>query len=187
MNQRGNWHGTTPLLGSQTVGASTNAPKGTSSLYPGKKSSDTKRHCHRRARLRHRGYAYQLSAARLALRSRSTAEGAAHTGEVRGMADIRVETVQLDAAGNRQIASRTRTTSALGERATEIEEAIVQASVIAQQSLDQVPQRDGWQVRSLDVTFGLTLAAEAGVILSKASAEASFEVTLTVERTPGTP
>ncbi|MFD3377734.1 MULTISPECIES: CU044_2847 family protein [unclassified Streptomyces] len=101
------------------------------------------------------------------------------------MADVRVETVALDAAGNRQIASRTRATSSLGERAAEIEEAIVQASAIAQQSLEQVPQREGWQVTSLDVTFGLTLAAEAGVILSKASAEASFEVTLTVERTPG--
>ncbi|MGW0570461.1 CU044_2847 family protein [Streptomyces tauricus] len=101
------------------------------------------------------------------------------------MVDVRVETVALDAARNRQIASRTRPTSSLGERATEIEEAIVQASAIAQQSLDQVPQRAGWQVTSLDVTFGITLAAEAGVILSKASAEASFEVTLTVERTPG--
>ncbi|MEW2523799.1 MULTISPECIES: CU044_2847 family protein [unclassified Streptomyces] len=103
------------------------------------------------------------------------------------MADVRVETVALDAAGNRQIASRTRATSSLGERAPEMEEAIVQASAIAQQSLAQVPERDGWRVTSMDVTFGLTLAAEAGVILSKASAEASFEVTLTVERTPGNP
>ncbi|NUR00196.1 MAG: hypothetical protein HOY79_27790 [Streptomyces sp.] len=103
------------------------------------------------------------------------------------MADIRVETVALDATGNRQIASRNRPTATLGERAAEIEEAIVQASAIAQRSLDQVPERAGWQVKSLDVTFGLTLAAEAGVILSKASAEASFEVTLTVERTSGTP
>lgn len=89
--------------------------------------------------------------------------------------------MHLDAAGNRQIASRTRATSTLGERAAEIEEAIVQASAIAQQSLEQIPQRNGWQVRSLDVTFGLTLAAEAGVILSKAPAEASIEVTPTVE------
>ncbi|MDQ0946134.1 hypothetical protein QFZ24_000057 [Streptomyces phaeochromogenes] len=61
----------------------------------------------------------------------------------------------------------------------------MQASTIAQQSLAQIPERDGWRVASMDVTFGLTLAAEAGVILSKASAEASFEVTLTVERASG--
>ncbi|MFE3401373.1 CU044_2847 family protein [Streptomyces anulatus] len=93
----------------------------------------------------------------------------------------------LDATGSRQISSRTRTSSALGDRAAELEEAIVQASSIAQQSLAQVPRKNGWEVSSMEVTFGLTLAAEAGVILSKASAEASFEVTLTVERTAETP
>ncbi|MEV7790027.1 CU044_2847 family protein [Streptomyces sp. NPDC088106] len=103
------------------------------------------------------------------------------------MADVRVETVAVDAAGSRQIASRSRSSSALGDRAAELEEAIVQASAIAQQSLSQVQRRDGWQVATMEVTFGLTLAAEAGVILSKASAEASFEVTLTVERVPESP
>lgn len=103
------------------------------------------------------------------------------------MAEVRVETVALDSTGSRQISSRTRTSAALGERAAELEEAIVQASDIAQQSLAHVPDRNGWQVSSMAVTFGLTLAAEAGVILSKASAEASFEVTLTVERAPETP
>ncbi|MEU9336047.1 CU044_2847 family protein [Streptomyces sp. NPDC048290] len=103
------------------------------------------------------------------------------------MAEVRVETVALDSSGSRQIASRTRSSAALGDRAPELEEAIVQASDIAQQSLARVPGRDGWQVSSMAVTFGLTLGAEAGVILSKASAEASFEVTLTVERVPESP
>jgi hypothetical protein len=103
------------------------------------------------------------------------------------VADVRIETVAVDATGSRQISSRTRTSSALGDRAAELEEAIVQASVIAQQSLSRVQRRDGWQVASMEVAFGLTLAAEAGVILSKASAEASFEVTLTVERVPESP
>ena len=39
----------------------------------------------------------------------------------------------------------------------------------------------------MEVAFGLTSAAEAGGILSKASAEASFEVTLTVEPVPESP
>ncbi|MFE0363694.1 CU044_2847 family protein [Streptomyces griseoaurantiacus] len=98
------------------------------------------------------------------------------------MAEVRVETIALDASGSRQISTRTRSTSALAGRAAEVEEAIVQASAIAQQALDQVPERHGWRVATMDISFGLTLAAEAGVILSKASAEASFEVTLTVER-----
>ncbi|MGY1495682.1 CU044_2847 family protein [Streptomyces sp. QTS52] len=105
------------------------------------------------------------------------------------MAEVRIETVVLDASGSRQIGTRTRTrtTAALAERAGEVEEAIVQASAIAQQSLARVPVRQGWQVTSMDVSFGLTLAAEAGVILSKASAEASFEVTLTLERSQDQP
>jgi hypothetical protein len=47
----------------------------------------------------------------------------------------------------------------------------------------------GWAVPEMDVrvetvlTFGVTLAAEAGVIVSEASAEASFEVALTIART----
>ncbi|WP_328425456.1 CU044_2847 family protein [Streptomyces sp. NBC_00443] len=103
------------------------------------------------------------------------------------MAEVRVETIALDASGSRQIGARTRSTTALSERAAEVEEAIVQASAIAQQSLAQVPERHGWRVTTMDITFGLTLAAEAGVILSKASAEASFEVTLTVERVSDRP
>ncbi|MEV5981495.1 CU044_2847 family protein [Streptomyces sp. NPDC052114] len=98
-------------------------------------------------------------------------------------AEVRVETVALE-AGNRRISARVRTSEALHERAAELEEAIAQASSIAQESLARVPRRDGWQVSGMEVTFGLTLAAEAGVILSKASAEASFGVTLTVERVP---
>ncbi|MEV1080054.1 CU044_2847 family protein [Streptomyces sp. NPDC050211] len=95
---------------------------------------------------------------------------------------VRVEAVELDAKGSRQIGSRSRRTVPLEERRAELCEAIVSASAMAQDSLAQVEPRDGWRVSSLEVTFGVTLAAEAGVILSKASAEASFEVTLTVDR-----
>ncbi|MGW0732239.1 CU044_2847 family protein [Streptomyces sp. NPDC002851] len=95
---------------------------------------------------------------------------------------VRVETVELDGRGARQIGSRARLSAPLGDRSAEVQEAIVQASAIAQDSLAQVEERGGWSVRSMEVVFGLTLSAEAGVILSKASAEASFEVTLTVER-----
>ncbi|WTH81651.1 CU044_2847 family protein [Streptomyces sp. NBC_00828] len=95
---------------------------------------------------------------------------------------VRVETVEVDAQGSRQIRSRNRSTASLQDRSGELEQAIVSASEIAQDSLARLTARDGWRVNSLEITFGVTLAAEAGVILSKASAEASFEVTLTVER-----
>ncbi|MFC5219847.1 CU044_2847 family protein [Streptomyces coerulescens] len=95
---------------------------------------------------------------------------------------VRIETVETDGNGSRQISNRTRRSAPLAERADEVREAIQQATVLAQDSLAQVPERHGWAVSSVQVAFGLTLAAEAGVILSKASAEASLEVTLTVER-----
>ncbi|MGF0174555.1 CU044_2847 family protein [Streptomyces sp. Marseille-Q5077] len=100
---------------------------------------------------------------------------------------VRVETVELNGHGARQIGGRVRQSASLADRSDELQAAILQASTIAQDSLAQVPQRNGWSVRSMDVTFGITLAAEAGVILSKASAEASFEVTLTLERAAHAP
>ncbi|WP_255945296.1 CU044_2847 family protein [Streptomyces odontomachi] len=95
---------------------------------------------------------------------------------------VRVETVEVDAQGSRQIRNRNRSTASLQDRSDELEQAIVSASEIAQGSLARMAPSDGWRVASVELTFGVTLAAEAGVILSKASAEASFEVTLTVER-----
>ncbi|MCF3119154.1 hypothetical protein IPZ68_05455 [Streptomyces arenae] len=100
-------------------------------------------------------------------------------------AEVRVETVVWE-AGSRQVSTRVRTSEALHERAAELAEAIAQASSIARESLAReslarVPRQGGWQVSAMEVTSGLTPTAEAGVILSKASAEASFGVTLTVE------
>lgn len=90
---------------------------------------------------------------------------------------------ELDSTGRRQIASRERTTALLEDRREEIQTAISQAVVIVQAPLAQQPEANGWKVSSVTATFGITLSAEAGVILTRASAEASFEVTLTIERT----
>lgn len=95
---------------------------------------------------------------------------------------VRVETVELDAAGTRQIGSRQRTTALLQERRGDIEAAVGEACEIVQDSAAKVEARHGWRVGSLEAKFSLTLGAEAGVIISKASAEASFEVTVTIER-----
>jgi hypothetical protein len=97
-------------------------------------------------------------------------------------ADVRVETVELDSSGTRQIKQRSRTTALLRDRADDIESAVQEASAIVQESVAKVQDKDGWQMKSVEVKFGLVLTAEAGVVLSRASAEASFEVTLTIER-----
>jgi hypothetical protein len=95
---------------------------------------------------------------------------------------VRVEVVDLESLGSRQIGAEERVTALLQSRAPDIREAISEVSEIASGSLETLPARREWQVKSLSVSFGLTLTAEAGVVVTKASAGASFSVTLTVER-----
>lgn len=90
--------------------------------------------------------------------------------------------VELDDRGNREISERSHLTVQLAERSAEVQNAITEAAAIAQDSLQSLPERQGWQVSGLEITFGVTLAVEAGVIISKASGEASFEVTMSIER-----
>jgi hypothetical protein len=97
-------------------------------------------------------------------------------------ANVRVETVELDSAGRRQIGQRGRTTALLRDRADDVESAVQEASAIVQKSVAKVQDEDGWRTKSVEVKFGLVLTAEAGVVVSRASAEASFEVTLTIVR-----
>ncbi|MEU0987123.1 hypothetical protein [Streptomyces sp. NPDC005953] len=94
------------------------------------------------------------------------------------MTEVKVETVALG-----RISDGTRPTPAPGERSAEVEKVIVQASRIAQRSLAQTPEEDGWQISGMEVSFGLTPAAEAGAV----AGEPRFEVTLTVEREPNSP
>jgi len=96
--------------------------------------------------------------------------------------NVRVETVELDSSGTRQIASRRRTTALLQDRREDIEAAVQEACDIVQDSVAKVDVKGPWRVKSVEAKFGLTLAAEAGIVVSRASAEASFEVTVTIER-----
>ncbi len=95
---------------------------------------------------------------------------------------VLVETVQIDSSGGRQIGPRTRTTALLQDRHADIEAAVSEATAIIQDSAAKVKDDAAWQVKTIEAKFGLTLAAEAGVILSRMSAEASIEITVTIER-----
>lgn len=95
---------------------------------------------------------------------------------------VRVETIELNSAGTRQIAAKRRATDLLEDRRDDLETALREACRVVQDSATQLAKRDGWHVKRLEAKFGLTLAAEAGVIVSRASAEACLEVTVTIER-----
>lgn len=70
----------------------------------------------------------------------------------------------------------------LAARRSDLVEAVAEACSIMQSSVAERRDESNWHVSQLEATFGLTLTTEAGVILGKAGAEASFEVTITVER-----
>jgi hypothetical protein len=96
--------------------------------------------------------------------------------------DVRVDVVDLDGSGYRQIAPRERLTVELANRRAEIESAVALASDIVQASAAKVSAGGGWGIQEIEAKFGITLTAEAGVILSKATAEATFEVTIKISK-----
>jgi hypothetical protein len=70
----------------------------------------------------------------------------------------------------------------LAERLDDIKSAIATGTRTVADSLVNLPGAQGWQLTEVSGSFGLSLAAEAGVILTKASAETTFEVTVKFER-----
>lgn len=96
--------------------------------------------------------------------------------------DVRIETVEVDDDGSRQIAPRRHVSELLQRRRADIHAAIAQAVSLVEESAPATPDHNGWRVNRIQAAFGITLAAEAGVIISKASSEASLVVTVTITR-----
>jgi hypothetical protein len=98
--------------------------------------------------------------------------------------EVWIETTDMLPSDGRQIGPRRRITELLADRRADIRNAIAQAAEVVQGSVEQLPARDGWQVENVQAKFAVKLAAQAGVVLSKASSEASFEIVVTVSRVP---
>jgi hypothetical protein len=95
--------------------------------------------------------------------------------------DVFVQVVETD--GGREIAWGANVTERLRDRLDELRAAVVAGAQVVNADLDQLPERPHWRVSELSATFGVTLTADAGVLLSRAGAEATFEVTVTFSRT----
>lgn len=93
---------------------------------------------------------------------------------------VLVQVVELDEA--RQIGWGSNLAESLNSRLEDVRAAIVDGAGAVAQGLPGLPTAQGWQVKEVTGTFGLSLTAEAGVVLSKASTEATFEVSVTFER-----
>ena len=70
----------------------------------------------------------------------------------------------------------------LGERSEDIRHAITTGAKVVADSLSELRVDQGWRLGEVSASFGITLTAETGVILSKASAGATFEVVVTYQR-----
>ena len=94
--------------------------------------------------------------------------------------NTRVQVVEL--RSGREISWGDGLTERLGERVDDVRTAVVDGVRAVAASLPDMASVDDWKLAEVSATFGVALVAEAGVVLSKASAEATFEVTVTFQR-----
>ena len=66
----------------------------------------------------------------------------------------------------------------LRERLSDVKAAVVAGGRTLAASLPDLPSPDRWELDEVSATFGVTLTAEAGAVLSRVSTEGSFEVTI---------
>jgi Trypsin-co-occurring domain 1 len=97
--------------------------------------------------------------------------------------DVWVQVVPLDS--RRQITWGSDVAQRLHDRIGDIRKAIVSGSSTVAESLGSLDSPVGWALDEVSATFGVTLTAEAGVLLTKASGEATFEVSITFRRKGG--
>lgn len=100
------------------------------------------------------------------------------------MADsaVRVETIEITESGGRQIASKAKAAELLSARREDIKAAVAEAADAVRDSVDGLSAKDGWRVSRIEANFGIKLKADAGVILTRVGAEASFDIRIVVEK-----
>lgn len=91
-----------------------------------------------------------------------------------------VQVVELDS--ERQIGWGSNLAQHLHERVGDIRDAIVSGSSTVAESIGSLVSPEGWELGDVTASFGVALTAEAGAILTKASGEATFEVSVTFKR-----
>jgi hypothetical protein len=86
--------------------------------------------------------------------------------------------------GRREIGWGSSSAEELRNRLNDIRNAIAEGAKAVADSLEGLPGAKGWQLGEVSAKFGVTLTASAGVLLSTASAGATFEVTVIYKRDP---
>lgn len=71
----------------------------------------------------------------------------------------------------------------LEDRLDDVQNAIAAGCQAVSRSLDNLPDAEGWTLGEVSASFGITLGAKTGVILSKTSDSSTFEVTVKYQQT----
>lgn len=90
-----------------------------------------------------------------------------------------VQVVPLEAS--REIGWNSSIVEQIEARIDDIRSAIASGTRAIAESVADLPDPPRWKLGEISASFGVTLAAEAGVILSRASAGATFEVHVTFQ------
>lgn len=70
----------------------------------------------------------------------------------------------------------------LADRLADVRQAVVSGAKAVADSLPGLPSVEGWELDKVSGSFGISLTVEGGVILTKASAAATFEITVKFKR-----
>jgi hypothetical protein len=97
----------------------------------------------------------------------------------KGPERVWVQVVDVDTAAGREITFGKSMAEGLADRQADIRDGIEAGSRVVANSLMSVSSPEGWRLGEVSASFGITLTAEAGVIVSKATAGATFEVSVT--------
>ena len=87
-----------------------------------------------------------------------------------------------DIESGREIGSAASLAEQLEGRLDDVRQAIQAGASAVAQSLPGLPAAEGWAIGDVSASFGVTLTAEAGVFITKVSAGATFEVTVTLRK-----
>jgi len=93
---------------------------------------------------------------------------------------VLVQVVPVDEG--REIGWGESTAEQLRNRLEDIRLAVKEGAKAVADSLEGLPGAKGWRLGEVSAKFGVTLTAQAGVILSSTSAGATFEVTVLFKR-----
>jgi hypothetical protein len=89
----------------------------------------------------------------------------------------------IEVSSGREIAWGGGATEQLRGRIADVKQAVADGVQAVAAGLHDLTTVDGWEIGEVTASFGVGLIAETGVVLTKVSGEATFEVSVTFRRT----